>query len=280
MARGRVSRRPVVHGGGAAGQPRALAAGPARGLVDQGHQGQRAVGPRGFDFGAVEGLYRPSNSSSADGPPASPARSPCRPGRQPSDYAVVVFPEDEDEMGTRAMAAGARITRPGLDGAYKLPGPATGTLLRARGARRAGRLPGAQRARPVAPADRQGADGRGQGRRDVATDPDARRAVSRFGLVLAHSPAGDAQRRPPGSRTHVRHHRSCARGHSRPPQRQSSRRTREAGARVDRAASASRHRTGPPHAARPALDARGRRWPLPPRPAIRGCCTSCRACSR
>jgi hypothetical protein len=42
-------------------------------------------------------------------------------GASANDYAVVVFPEDEEQW-ERGPASGVRITRPGLDGAYKLPG--------------------------------------------------------------------------------------------------------------------------------------------------------------
>jgi hypothetical protein len=42
-------------------------------------------------------------------------------GTTADDYAVVVFPEDEEKW-ERGNGTGARMTRPGLDGAYKLPG--------------------------------------------------------------------------------------------------------------------------------------------------------------
>ena len=42
-------------------------------------------------------------------------------GTTADDYAVVVFPEDEEKW-ERTIGSGARMTRPGLDGAYKLPG--------------------------------------------------------------------------------------------------------------------------------------------------------------
>ena len=42
-------------------------------------------------------------------------------GATADDYAVVVFPEDEEKW-ERGNGTGARMTRPGLDGAYKLPG--------------------------------------------------------------------------------------------------------------------------------------------------------------
>jgi len=42
-------------------------------------------------------------------------------GATADDYAVVVFPEDEGKW-EQGLGTGARMTRPGLDGAYKLPG--------------------------------------------------------------------------------------------------------------------------------------------------------------
>ena len=74
----------------------------------------------GFDFGASKAftgleLVVSGRATGLTGTVTMPT------GATANDYAVVVFPEDEEKW-ERGPASGARITRPGLDGAYKLQG--------------------------------------------------------------------------------------------------------------------------------------------------------------
>jgi hypothetical protein len=74
----------------------------------------------GFDFGASKAFSNVEFVVS--GRPTGLTGTVTMPtGGTADDYAVVVFPEDEEKW-ERGNGTGARITRPGLDGAYKLPG--------------------------------------------------------------------------------------------------------------------------------------------------------------
>ena len=80
--------------------------------------GQSAI--EGFDFGASKAFGNVELVVS--GRPTGLTGTVTMPtGGTADDYAVVVFPEDEEKW-ERGNGTGARITRPGLDGAYKLPG--------------------------------------------------------------------------------------------------------------------------------------------------------------
>jgi hypothetical protein len=80
--------------------------------------GQSAL--EGFDFGASKAFSNVELVVS--GRPTGLTGTVTMPtGGTADDYAVVVFPEDEEKW-ERGNGTGARITRPGLDGAYKLPG--------------------------------------------------------------------------------------------------------------------------------------------------------------
>jgi hypothetical protein len=74
----------------------------------------------GFDFGATKAfagveIVVSGRVTGLTGTVTMPT------GATAEDYAVVVFPQDEEKW-ERGNGTGARITRPGLDGAYKLPG--------------------------------------------------------------------------------------------------------------------------------------------------------------